>query len=347
MKQAKKYHIIGLMSGTSCDGLDVAYCTFWQQDNNWQFELLESGHYVNNLWDKLSSVYTLSTHQLAKLDVELGQTIGQFVNQFLTDKNIAPSTIDFVASHGHTVLHAPQDGYTLQIGNGNAIKATTGLTTIFDFRSMDVALGGQGAPLVPVGDELLFSDYDYCLNIGGIANVSYNKNGERKAQDICYAGIALNRLATQLGIPYDDKGEIARTHTPNSTILAELLQLDFAQQSLGIEQYLETIVPILSLEKSIETNLATVTHYTATKIAELLSQKASVLVTGGGAFNDYLIELIKIKSGANIIIPSKDLIEYKEAILFGFLGVLKMENISNCLASVTGAKHDSVGGVIV
>lgn len=346
----EKYNVLGIMSGTSCDGLDIAYASFFYENDNWKFELLEakSYEYSSELTNRLTDAHKDSLANIMELSADFGNLSGNLINQFIDEFTIDKSEVDAIASHGHTVLHAPQNGYTLQIGDGNVIKAITGIKTIYDFRSMDVANGGQGAPLVPVGDQLLFNKYDYCLNIGGIANYSFEENGIRKAKDICFANMILNRLTQQLGKPFDDKGKIARSGKVNTELLADLLVLDFDNQSLAIEQYDKVIAPILlNYPDTVENVIATCTMYTAQKIADSVKSKSSVYVTGGGAYNDYLVELIKEISQANIIIPSKELIEFKEAILFGFLGVLKMKNIPNCLASVTGAKCDSVGGVIV
>lgn len=346
----KKYNVLGVMSGTSCDGLDIAYASFFYENDHWKFELLEakSYEYSSDFMVRLVHAHKDSLANIMELSVDFGTLTGNLINQFISEFGIDSNQLDAIASHGHTVLHAPEDGYTLQIGDGNVIKAVTDIKTIYDFRSMDVANGGQGAPLVPVGDQLLFNEYDYCLNIGGIANYSFEENGVRKAKDICFANMILNRLTQQLGKPFDDKGKIARAGKVNTELLADLLVLDFEGKSLAIEQYEKVIAPILlNYPDTVENVIATCTMYTAQKIAESIIEKSTVYITGGGAHNDYLVELIKEISQANIIIPPKELIEFKEAILFGFLGVLKMENIPNCLASVTRAKCDSVGGVVV
>lgn len=338
------------MSGTSCDGLDIAYCSFIRENGIWSFKLLNfhSVNYNEELKQKLYESYNYSATQLKKLDVDLGNYCGEEVNKFISKNEINKNDIDFIASHGHTIFHNPTEGYTLQIGNGNNIKAKTGITTIFDFRSMDVAHGGQGAPLVPIGDELLFSEYDYCINIGGIANTSFKENGTRNAFDICFANMALNPLANQLNLPYDDGGEIAKKSQINTKMLDELMQVNFDNLSLSTETYLSHIKPIVDAYKdSIENKIATLTEYTAQKIAQSITSRFKVLLTGGGALNTHLVNRITELTSANIVVPSKKIIEFKEAIIFGFLGVLKMKNIANCLSSITGASRDNIGGIIV
>ena len=344
----KRYKAIGLMSGTSCDGLDIAYCEFSYLDDTWSYHILQSKMVeYNSLWrERLRNAPNLSEIEINKLDKELGVFFGEETLKFIRDKSI--TELDFVASHGHTVFHRPDEGYTLQIGNGEEIKKCVSVIVINDFRSADVAAGGQGAPLVPIGDDLLFSEYDYCLNIGGIANVSFRDNGIRKAHDVCFANMALNPLARIMGYEFDRGGYIASQGIVNQRLLDQLMALDFKGKSLGNEQYQEVFLPIL--QKSIsttDTKMCTITDYIARKISESIAPDSRVLITGGGAYNTFLIELIQKYSSANIEKASSQLIEYKEALIFAFLGVLKLENVPNCLASVTGANEDVVGGVII
>jgi anhydro-N-acetylmuramic acid kinase len=344
----KKYNAIGIMSGTSCDGLDLAYCTFVFEAGKWSYQLNKSKmvEYSSDWKSRLRNAHTFGKSQIEELSTEFGQFIGTETRQFILDSQI--HSIDFVASHGHTVFHQPQNGFTLQIGDGKEIKKTLGIPVINDFRTADVQAGGQGAPLVPIGDELLFSDYDFCVNIGGIANISFHENGVRKAQDICIANMALNPLAREMGHEFDDKGNLAKQGVVNPQLLWKLQELDFKGASLGTEQYHESMLPILTNSTSIaETKLATVTEYIAQTIASYLRPGASVLVTGGGAYNEFLINKISKYSKATIVSASRELIEFKEALIFAFLGVLRMENIPNCLSSVTGAKEDVIGGVLI
>lgn len=344
----KNYQVIGLMSGTSCDGLDIAYCQFILDKNKWTYKILASKmvEYSSEWRLKLKEAFNSSNKELELLDKELGILFGKETAQFIQENKL--TNIDFIASHGHTVFHKPHEGITVQIGAGHEIKKETQLPVINDFRSADVAAGGQGAPLVPIGDELLFSEFDYCLNIGGIANVSFRENGVRKAKDICFANMALNPLALEMGYEFDDKGSLAKQGVVNPQLLWKLQDLDFKGESLGTEQYIDSFLPILQKSTSIaETKIATVTEYLALKISEQMPEKSTVLITGGGAYNSFLIDKIKRNSKANIVKASKELIEFKEALIFAFLGVLNKEETPNCLASVTGANRDVVGGVWV
>jgi len=341
------YKAIGLMSGTSCDGLDIVYCSF-QYNGKWTFEILNTKivEYSQDWIEKLRNAINLSKDELSLLDKELGDYFGAETLQFIKDNYL--KDIDFVASHGHTIFHKPEAGITLQIGNGEAIKKIVKTIVINDFRSLDVANGGQGAPLVPVGDMLLFSQYDYCLNIGGIANVSYQENGIRKAYDVCFANMVLNPLANELELPYDKDGEIAKNGNLDTNLLNELMNLNFQNKSLGFEIYEEYILPLLEKYSiSIENKITTVTYYLALSIAKLFTPNTTVLITGGGAFNTFLISILQKNTTAKIVKADIELIEFKEALIFAFLGMLKLENIPNCLSSVTGANKDIVGGVIV
>ena len=341
------YKAIGLMSGTSLDGLDIAYCEF-NFDTKWEYKIIVSKavEYSLNWQERLRNGTKISKEELEQLDLDLGQFFGIETKQFIEENKL--TEIDFVASHGHTIFHQPDKGFTLQIGNGKEIKKQVQVPVINDFRSADVAAGGQGAPVVPIGDELLFSQYDYCVNIGGIANLSYKENGVRKAYDICIANMALNPLALELGFPFDENGYFAKNGMTNPQLLWKLQELDFDRKSLGNEQYQEFFLPRLNKSTSIaEAKIATVTEYIAQKIAKELKAESKVLITGGGAYNSYLMNKIKSYSKAEIVPANSELIEFKEALIFAFLGVLKMENIPNCLSSVTGASEDVVGGVIV
>lgn len=346
----QKYTAIGIMSGTSLDGLDIALCEF-TFDKNWLFNIVkaETIEYSVEWKDKLSKAQKLSGFDLLNLDKLFGQYIGESVNDFLSDVN---TKLDFIASHGHTIFHQPERKLTLQIGSGAEICSTTRIKTISDFRSLDVAMGGQGAPLVPIGDELLFSDSDYCINIGGFANISFKSNEHRLAFDICPANIILNYLSQKLGSNYDKNGELGKQGQVNTKLLSELNNINYYKQlhpkSLGREWIETEFIPILEkYDSTIIDKLATVYSHIAEMISNSISEKSSkVLITGGGVYNAYLIDLIKEKSGANILIPDAEIIEFKEALIFAFLGVLRLRNENNSLASVTGATKDSSGGTI-
>lgn len=338
------------MSGTSLDGLDIALCQF-ENITSWKFKILKASTIpYSDYWiRKLSTAQSISEKELNTLDKEYGQYVGETVKTFL--KNDSYQT-DLIASHGHTVFHQPDKQFTLQIGDGSEIASLTGITTISDFRSLDVQLGGQGAPLVPIGDKLLFGQFDYCINLGGFSNISYDVNNMRIAFDICAVNIILNQLARSECKAFDKDGELGKQGTLNQKLLSELNDLDFYKRShpksLGKEWLDNKFIPILEKYSiSTQDKLRTIYEHIAFQISKVIKQKnAKVLITGGGAFNSFLIDLIKIKSNAEVILPSKEIIEYKEALIFALLGLLRFENSINCLSSVTGAKRDSSCGKI-
>ncbi len=344
----KTWHIIGLMSGTSLDGVDLAYIKF-SNNEKLSYKLIHTSAipYSKQWNNKLTNAFTASKTELADLDISYGEFLGSLVNDFIIENNI--QEIDFVASHGHTIFHKPNEGYTLQIGDGAIIAKTCKNTVVCDFRSQDVALGGQGAPLVPIGDQLLFSEYDYCLNIGGFANISFDENGIRKAFDICPANIVLNHYTRKIGLEYDDQGKIAKSGKLDQKLLTALDSHPnyLSKNSLGNEIVVSEFIPLIdSFKLPLEDVLHTFIEHFSQKIANELKPNTTTLITGGGAFNDYLIERIKHHSQSQLIIPNKELIDYKEALIFGLLGLLRVENEINCLSSVTKASKNHSSGAI-
>lgn len=340
--------IVGIMSGTSMDGLDLALCEFKTQNEQVSFSLLASQTITYEpIWkEHLQTVYNASAESYFKLHSTYGDFIGQQVNAFLTKHQ---QTADAIASHGHTVFHQPQLGFTAQIGCGATIAAKTGLTTVCDFRSLDVALKGQGAPLVPIGDRDLFYQAAACLNIGGIANISFTRDNKTSAFDICIANMVLNYLTETIGKAFDEGGKMAASGNCYNTLLQSLLNLNTQQQSLGREFFENHFLPILNHSTiSLNDKLATCVEFTAMQIAEILNQQQlkSVLITGGGAYNTFLIERLKHYYKGIIEIPSDDIIQFKEAIIFAYLGFLRLNKKTNTLNSVTKASRDSVGGSV-
>ena len=350
-----KMEILGLMSGTSLDGLDIAHVSFEFQDDKIEFELLhyQTVSYPNALLDKLHRVTDLSAEELQFFDKELGLCFAEMVLKFLSEQYISKSQIAAIASHGHTVYHQPHLGFTLQIGCGSTMAYQMGIPVINDFRSLDVIAGGQGAPLVPIGDKILFSEYDYCLNLGGFSNISFEWEENRIAFDISPVNTVLNFYANQLGFDYDDKGQISKTGTCNAALLMELNNLDFYHtrfpKSLGFEFVKETILPLIeSYLIPTKDKLCTFSEHIAVQIGLALPNKSgTLLITGGGAYNDFVIERIRFHlPEMTIIIPSKKIIEFKEALLFGLLGVLKLRDENIVLSSVTGSLKDHSSGYI-
>lgn len=349
----EKYNIIGVMSGTSLDGIDLAHLNFEVINGKWNFQILESETigYSQEWIEQLKIAVGFSESELVQLNKEYTLLLGNTISAFISKNKL--ESIDAVCSHGHTILHQPTKGITLQIGNLPEIAAICNQKVVCDFRVQDVAFGGQGAPLVPIGDQILFSEVDYCLNLGGFSNVSFEENGKRVAFDISPVNTVLNFYANKLGLEYDDKGSISRTGKINSDLLNNLNELDFYQlkypKSLGFEFVKEIILPLIEKYKiSIEDKLATFTEHIAYQIGMILPNKENkLLITGGGAYNDFLIQRIQFYlMKTSLLIPEKKIIEYKEALIFGLLGVLKLRNEINTLSSVTGASKDHSAGKI-
>jgi anhydro-N-acetylmuramic acid kinase len=350
------YNVIGVMSGTSLDGVDLAHIQFQIKNDKWTFEILESETIsYDSIWiNELKTAVDYTEKQLEELNKNYTQLLASIISDFINKH--ALENLDAVCSHGHTILHQPQNGFTLQIGNLPEIAQLIQQTVVCNFRVQDVKLGGQGAPLVPIGDRILFADYDYCMNLGGFSNVSFEKNNNRIAFDISAVNTVLNFYANQLGFDYDDKGKISRAGQCNTDLLNELNSLAFYKtpppKSLGFEFVKEVILPMIeSYSISIEDKLNTFTEHVSFQIGLAIenfqTQKKSMLITGGGAYNEFLIERIRFHlPEIKIIIPSSKILEFKEALIFGLLGVLKMRGEVNALQSVTGALYDHSSGVI-
>ncbi|GAB1307572.1 anhydro-N-acetylmuramic acid kinase [Urechidicola sp. KH5] len=344
------YKVIGLMSGTSLDGVDLVYVTLEVNGcTNFKIHKAATIPYSIKWMETLKTAFGKTLDQLGQLNEDYGKYLASVINDFIITNNI--DEVDFIASHGHTIFHQPEKGITVQIGGGQMIANETGIKTIYDFRTQDVKLGGQGAPLVPIGDVLLFSDFYYCLNLGGFANISYDFNGERIAYDICPVNIVMNPIANTLGMPYDAFGKVARSGEIIPELLDELNALSFykepAPKSLGYEFVVTHINPLIEpYLENVAGVLRTFVEHCAMQIGAQAKSKGNLLVTGGGAFNTFLMERMKVYCAAQIVIPSDDLVNYKEALIFALLGVLKLNDKVNCLKSVSGASKDHSSGVI-
>ena len=347
------YNVIGVMSGTSLDGIDLSHIKFHLNDSKWTFEILESETigYSQSWINNLKSAVDYSETELEKLNAAYTKLLATIISTFIEKHKI--ENLDAVCSHGHTILHQPQNGFTLQIGNLPEISSLIKQTVVCDFRVQDVKLGGQGAPLVPIGDRILFSEYDYCMNLGGFSNVSFEQNGARIAFDISPVNTVLNYYANQLGFDYDDKGNISRIGKGNKNLLNELNSLAFYRgkfpKSLGFEFVKEIILPLIEKYKiPTEDKLHTFTEHIAFQIEQALPvKKGRILITGGGVYNDFLMERMQsYLPEMEIIIPSSEILEFKEALIFALLGVLKLRAEINVLSSVTGTKMDHSSGKI-
>lgn len=345
------------MSGTSLDGLDIVYCEYSRRGNKWNFSLKasETRKYTTFWTEKLSRAYLLSGKDLLLLDREFGYFIGSACKSFI--KRYKVKSVDFIASHGHTIFHLPEKKFTFQLGSGVAINSVTGLPVVNDFRSLDVLKGGQGAPLVPIGDHYLFSEFDTCLNLGGIANLSRMEKGKITAFDICYVNMGLNFLSNKMQLSFDKDGHNASNGITNEKILTKLNNAydrwRKAKPSLGREGFENIFKPILDDERvSLQDRLRSFCESICSEISLVIPKKhkkIKLLATGGGALNRFLIELLKnkIESRADIIIPDKSIINFKEAVIFGFLGVLRVRDETNVLKSVTGATSNSSAGNMI
>lgn len=345
------FKVLGVMSGTSLDGIDLAVVVFTKSEA-WQFkiEIADTVPYSKKWRNKLTEALNYEEQQLKNINKEYTVYLAEVINSFKINNKL--KNLDAVCSHGHTVKHEPENRYTLQIGNLPELANLVNERVVCDFRVQDVVLGGQGAPLVPIGDELLFHEFDYCLNLGGFANISTEKI-YRIAYDICPVNTVLNFYAEKLGFAYDDQGKIARDGELNTELLEKLQQLEFYKKkppkSLGIEWVNAKIFPILrEYEDDIPSILRTYSQHVALQIVQNVDNNPSskLLITGGGCFNTFLIESIQKRTKAKVILPSEEIINYKEALIFGLLGVLKLLDENNVLSSVTGASHDHSSGVI-
>lgn len=347
------YNVVGVMSGTSLDGIDLAKVKFGVKNGIWNFEIQETATipYTYDWGKMLKSASKLNHDALQLLDKTYTKLLGETIKNFMLENKI--ESLDAVCSHGHTVLHQPHNGVTFQIGNLPEISKIIGQKVVCNFRVKDVKLGGQGAPLVPIGDKLLFNDFDFCINLGGFSNISYEMEDKRIAYDICAVNTVLNYYAQKLGCEYDKDGRIAASGTCNENLLDSLNSLVFyamkAPKSLGVEYVKQTIIPLIdSFELEIKDILNTFCHHVAIQIINSLQKhNCRVLLTGGGVYHQFLIHLLKEKAQKiDFVIPESKIIEFKEALIFGLLGVLRLRNENNVLASVTGAPFDHSSGDI-
>lgn len=365
-----EYFATGVMSGTSLDGMDICWCRFRFIDDTWTYEILaaETIPYPDTWRQRLKEAGSLPGRQLIELHNNYGHFTGNTLLDFFRRHQISNPGI--VSCHGHTVFHRPDLGYTFQLGNCAAIASKIPNMVIGDFRSLDVALKGQGAPLVPVGDQLLFSDYNYCLNLGGFANISYVKHGERRAYDICPLNFVINSLVIKQQIiddqsnnnnnkghtqylQYDPSGSLASKGRIHQPLLNKLNALDYysktGAKSLGAEWVDDFIWPLINeFNLKFFDSLRTFYEHIAIQIGRSFCDdpQQSALLTGGGCYNDFLIQLIRERSPRNvsIVIADKQIIECKEALIFAFLGVLYLRGENNCLSSVTGSTRNNIGG---
>jgi anhydro-N-acetylmuramic acid kinase len=346
----KPTQAIGIMSGSSLDGLDLCAATFSYEDR-WQFQIdaFETIPFPTQIKNELQQARDLNGEKLHRLDIRLGQWIGMAVVDFVAKNKLSPTLI---GSHGHTIFHQTNEGLSLQIGNGHAIANASGITTICDFRQQNVLLGGQGAPLVPIGDLYLFEEYDAFINLGGIANITVKKGQEILAGDVVPCNQVLNKLSQKLNEPFDKGGVLASQGKKDDEWYEKLSGIPFFKQefpkSISNEWVASTFLDHLPDIAPID-GLCTFTHFISDEISRVLSlhKAQKVLVTGGGAFNSYLIRLLEDRSSERrIVVPDDTLVQAKEALVFAFMGLLRVNEQVNCLTSYTGSKKDHSAGVI-
>lgn len=361
----KTYTALGLMSGSSLDGLDIAHCRMeWDGTaiTNWELLTAETIAFSPVWQDRLKALPEQNALTFAKTHTYFGYYMGELVNQFIKKHRIRD--LDYIASHGHTIFHDPERRYTVQIGHGGALAAITENRVISDFRVQDVAMFGEGAPLAPLVDAYLFEGYDFYLNIGGIANLSAVRAGQRVAFDVAPANQVLNFLASELGLPYDAEGQIARSGSVNADLLQQLQQAVYYQKpypkSMANEWIRSQVIPLfIENELPIAEQLATACELIATELAaavRLIRQKenwpkerASMLASGGGVFNHYLMERIQVLLAVEdieIIVPANEIVQFKESLLIALLGLLRLEGQPNAWPELTGAKKATVNGGI-
>lgn len=344
-------NVIGLMSGTSLDGLDICYASFEKKDGVWNYSIIkaEDEPYPSEIKEKLATAQNMSAYEYALFNSDYGIYLGQRVRAFMERGGFTP---DLIASHGHTIFHQPSLRFTAQIGSGAGIAAETGVDCVCDFRTTDVALHGQGAPLVPVGDRVLFASYDYCLNMGGFSNISFNEGASRSAYDICPVNYVMNYyMRSVAGKEYDRDGEMASRGNLCERLLADLNSLEFytlkGPKSLGREWVESVVFPLIdSYSLPLEDILRTYCEHIAYQIGRHISG-GRVLLTGGGALNKFLVQrMAALAPQCVYCVPDALTVNFKEALIFAFLGVLYAYDTPNCLSSVTGARFDCVGGCL-
>jgi len=350
-KENHTYKVIGIMSGTSLDGIDLCF-SYFNFKNNWTYEIIscETVPYSSYWSNKLSNAHSFSNSEILSLNKEYIFYLSGVINEFIFANKLGK--IDFISSHGHTVFHDPKKKYTFQLGNDIQLRNLTNLPVVCDFRIQDVKLGGQGAPLVPVGDLLLFRDYDYCINLGGFSNLSEKNKEGIIAFDICPVNIVLNKYSRKLGYEFDKNGKISKSGLVNTKLLSDLNNISYYKKkhpkSLGLEWVNKNIFPLIdSYNLEIADILRTFSEHIAIQISNIIKNpNASILISGGGVKNKFLFSLLREKIPNNFTKPDYNLIDFKEALIFAFLGVLKIRNEVNCLKSVTGALKDHCSGVV-
>lgn len=346
------YNVIGMMSGTSLDGLDMVCCEFINSQGIWNYRIIRGKtlKYPPELLKRIKESLGVSNLEECKiLHKDLGDWFALSLEKFINQNSLK---VDLIASHGQTIYHNPDLKKTIQLGDGQRIADRLKCTVVADFRFEDVLKGGQGAPLVPIGDLHLFPEYKYCLNLGGIANISIKNDGMIKAFDICICNTGANFFAGEEGFDMDRDGAIGLKGSLNNELLDKWNSMAFqkknAPKSLDTSFFYQTMLPLIEELSFISPadKLHTLYHFIATQVYNVVQNDDSrILITGGGAHNKFLVSKIS-ELNLNIHVPDRELVDYKEALIFAFMGLLRSQNINNVLASVTGATEDHSAGTI-
>ena len=355
------YRAIGLMSGSSMDGLDIAFAEFQETSGKWNFEIKAVACYpYDEEWiTRLKNATELKALDYQLLHTAYGHYIGEMVNQFIEENNLHHQ-VQLIASHGHTTFHVPTERMTAQLGDGAAIAAETGINTVSDLRAMDLARGGHGAPIVPIGEKLLLGEYPIFLNLGGIANISFNDPKQYIAFDVCPANRVLNLLSVSLNKHFDEGGQMASSGRINEKLLLLLNDLEYYKlpypKSLSNDFGTDVVYTLIRNKKiSAEDGLRTYVEHVAIQIKNAVrlaptpTPGSRILLTGGGAHNHFLVERIAAllhEFNIEVTVPEKNIVDYKEALIMALIGVLRWREETNTLASVTGASSDSIGGAV-
>lgn len=346
----KIYNCIGLMAGTSMDGIDIAHITFTNEGEQWIFEInkAECIPFSDAWYSRLINLSKQSAETFAKTNIYFGHYLGKEVKNFLERNQL---TAEFISSHGQTIFHNPRMGYTIQIGHGAALAMETNTPVVSDLRTSDMAFGGQGAPIVPLGEQFLFPKFHQFINIGGISNISTHFKSQIIGYDVCMGNLLLNHYANTIGLPYDHNGELAKSGNLHNDLLYELNQHPYFQlttpKSLDAEQVLNWFLPIVERYSiSLEDKMATLVEHISLQLSSVIRKDYNTLVTGGGGFNHTLMEQLQTHTTSKICLPSKEIINFKEALIIAFLGLKRILKQPNVLASVTGAKKDTINGAV-
>ncbi|XP_064473646.1 anhydro-N-acetylmuramic acid kinase-like [Ornithodoros turicata] len=367
-KDVTKYEVIGVMSGSSLDGLDIIYTRFSLTSSDcWEYNIQHCTCYnYSPTWiDKLKHATSTSALEYQLLNTEYGRYIGEYVLRFIRENRL-DGKVHLIACHGHTVFHLPSQLTTSTLGDGATVAAVTGLPVVSDLRSMDVALGGQGSPIALTAERKLFgNEYQFFLNIGGMACLTYaGKNySDSFAVDVCPANQLLNLLANREGRAFDRSGEMAKSGKVSTRLLKDLDDFDYYKKSfpksLGVDFGPEILYPLIQAhDLSTADALQTFTEHICNQVAEVirlvertvkdgLPQSSKMLVTGGGARNLFLVDRLteRLKEfRITVVVPNDELVKFKEALVTSVIGVQRLRGEENFIGEVSGASRSSIGG---